>query len=228
MVQTNILGTSNVIDCCDEVGAKCVLLSTDKACYPINALGFSKALAERVALSPPGDTHAVVRYGNVLGSRGSILEIWLRDAIAGRPILITDPAMTRFLLTLDQAVTLVTTALSGDPGLYILPAPATSIATLATAFQRIIKCPSRILNTTRAGEKKHECLLTAEEAAYSRKYPFNEKEYIHCTPNKPMLIDAENTCEMLCSNTVPQLSVEQVIEIIKPIVEELAIKLTNF
>lgn len=170
-VRTNILGTENVlnaaIDCCVK---NVVCLSTDKAVYPINAMGMSKALMEKTAVAM-GRTNtstviSVTRYGNVMCSRGSVIPLFIQQIRDGKPITITDPNMTRFMMSLDSAVDLVLFAFSNAQGgeLFIQKAPAATIETLAKAVSDLFgaKSEPRIIGT-RHGEKLYESLLTREE-----------------------------------------------------------------
>lgn len=179
-VRTNIEGTNNVLDSAVEHGVKnVVVLSTDKAAYPINAMGMSKALMEKVAIAKGrelGDNAATTicctRYGNVMGSRGSVIPLWVDQMEEGKPITITDPNMTRFMMTLDDAVDLVIYAfIHGKNGdLFVQKAPATTLETLAEALkQTYVKVNPEYGNTevkvigTRHGEKLYETLVTREE-----------------------------------------------------------------
>lgn len=172
-VKTNILGTANVLDVAIVHGVKNVVcLSTDKAAYPINAMGMSKALMEKVALADARrvaggqTTICVTRYGNVMGSRGSVIPLFYKQIEEGKPLTITDPEMTRFMMTLDDAVDLVMFAfLNGEPGdLFVQKAPSATIQTLAEAVskQKKVDLDIKIIGT-RHGEKKAETLVTKEE-----------------------------------------------------------------
>lgn len=154
-VKTNILGTEHVLSTAH--GAKVVLLSTDKAVYPINAMGTSKAMAEKLAISKGA---VVTRYGNVMRSRGSIIPIWEEAARRGEPLKITSPDMTRFLLSLDDSIDLVMYALThGAPGdLFVKKAPACTMLDLAHAIS-----DSTEQIGIRHGEKVHESLISQEE-----------------------------------------------------------------
>jgi UDP-N-acetylglucosamine 4,6-dehydratase/5-epimerase len=179
-VRTNILGTNNVLESAIEHGVKnVVVLSTDKAAYPINAMGMSKALMEKVAVAKGrelGDNAATTicctRYGNVMGSRGSVLPLWIEQMSEGKPITITDPNMTRFMMTLDDAVDLVIYAFehgrNGD--LFVQKAPAATLAVLAEALKQVyVRVKPEYGKTevkaigTRHGEKLYETLVTREE-----------------------------------------------------------------
>lgn len=154
-IKTNILGTNNVIDAAK--GAKVVCLSTDKAVYPINAMGISKAMMEKVAISKGA---IITRYGNVMKSRGSVIPIWQEAAENGEPLLLTDPNMTRFLMSLDESIDLVMYAMEhGEAGeIFVRKAPACTMYTLASAISDNIK-----IIGTRHGEKVHESLISEEE-----------------------------------------------------------------
>jgi UDP-N-acetylglucosamine 4,6-dehydratase len=169
--KTNVFGTQNVIDAAGNQGVKKVIcLSTDKAAYPINAMGISKALMEKVAIAASRNlsttTVCLTRYGNVMASRGSVIPLFLKQIKSGLPITITDPKMTRFLMSLDEAVELVLFAFehgnSGD--LFVNKAPAGTIGDLAQALKEMCKAESEIrVIGTRHGEKLYETLCTREE-----------------------------------------------------------------
>lgn len=180
--RTNVEGTNNVLLSAVEHGVKnVVVLSTDKAAYPINAMGISKALMEKVAIAKGrelGDsaqtTICCTRYGNVMASRGSVIPLWVDQIMAGNPITITDPEMTRFMMTLDDAVDLVIYAFThGHNGdLFVQKAPAATLDTLAKALKEIYtKVDPKYGETevkvigTRHGEKLYETLVTREEMA---------------------------------------------------------------
>jgi UDP-N-acetylglucosamine 4,6-dehydratase/5-epimerase len=174
-VKTNILGTENILDAAIKFGVKRVVcLSTDKAVYPINAMGMSKALMEKTAvaksrISLPSTTMCVTRYGNVMASRGSVIPLFVNQVLSGQPISITDPEMTRFMMTLDDAVDLVLHAfVHGENGdIFVQKAPAATIAVLAKAVTRILGKPDHPIKImgTRHGEKLYETLLSREEMA---------------------------------------------------------------
>ena len=175
-VRTNILGTENVIDSAIEYGVKnVVVLSTDKACYPINAMGISKAMMEKVAIAKGrqlgngnGTTICCTRYGNVMASRGSVIPLWVDQMEKGEVITVTDPNMTRFMMTLNDAVDLVIYAFQhGQNGdLFVQKAPAATLQTLALALKELLKkdTPVKVIGT-RHGEKLYETLVTREEMA---------------------------------------------------------------
>ena len=173
-VRTNVIGTDNVLTAAIEAGVKCVIcLSTDKAAYPINAMGISKALEEKVAISKSrnsGNTRiCCTRYGNVMCSRGSVIPLWIDQIKAGNPITITEPNMTRFIMSLEEAVDLVLFAFkNGQNGdLFIQKAPACTIKTQAEAVCELFggkKSDIKVIGI-RHGEKMYETLLTKEECA---------------------------------------------------------------
>jgi UDP-N-acetylglucosamine 4,6-dehydratase len=175
-VKTNVLGTDNVIDAAVEFGVRRVLcLSTDKAVYPINAMGLSKAMMEKVmvaksrALEATGTIVCGTRYGNVMASRGSVIPLFVEQMSAGRPMTVTDPAMTRFMMTLDDAVDLVLYAFThGSNGdIFVQKSPAATIEVLARAIREIAGRPGHEIKVigTRHGEKLYEVLLSREEMA---------------------------------------------------------------
>jgi len=171
-VKTNILGTENVLNAAIQHGVeKIVCLSTDKAVYPINSMGISKAMMEKVAVSASrttsNSTICITRYGNVMASRGSVIPLFVEQIINGRPITITDPEMTRFMMTLDDAVDLVLHAFrNGKSGeIFVQKSPATTIGILAETLIRVLGVSNHPIHTigTRHGEKLYEVLLSREE-----------------------------------------------------------------
>ena len=176
-VKTNVLGTENVLDSAIEHGVKnVVVLSTDKACYPINAMGISKAMMEKVAIAKGRalamnggkTTICCTRYGNVMASRGSVIPLFVDQLKAGKDLTVTDPNMTRFMITLDDAVDLVIYAWQhGENGdLFVQKAPAATIETLAKALLDLYHSPQSVrVIGTRHGEKLYESLVTREEMA---------------------------------------------------------------
>ena len=174
-VKTNVLGTDNVLTAAIEAGVKRVIcLSTDKAAYPVNAMGTSKAMMEKVVVAksrtvaPDSTTICCTRYGNVMCSRGSVIPLWIEQIKAGNPITITEPNMTRFIMSLDEAVDLVLFAfengVSGD--ILVQKAPACTIETLAKAVCKLFNPETEIkVIGIRHGEKMYETLLTNEECA---------------------------------------------------------------
>jgi UDP-glucose 4-epimerase len=178
-VRTNVLGTENVLESAVAHGVKnVVVLSTDKAAYPINAMGISKALMEKVAIAKArslgansNTTICCTRYGNVMASRGSVIPLWIEQIKAGKEITITDPNMTRFMMTLNDAVDLVLYAFEhGENGdLFVQKAPAATLTTLANALQELYKSEVLVRTIgTRHGEKLYETLVTREEMAKSQ------------------------------------------------------------
>ena len=171
-VKTNVLGTENVLEAAIQCGVKRVIcLSTDKAVYPINAMGISKAMMEKVAIAKSRNSGQTVinvtRYGNVMASRGSVIPLFIEQVRAGKPITITDPNMTRFMMSLEDAVNLVLFAFEhGHAGeIFVQKAPAATIEVLAHALTQLLKVPHHPVNIigTRHGEKLFEVLLSREE-----------------------------------------------------------------
>ncbi|NYT64548.1 polysaccharide biosynthesis protein [Alcaligenaceae bacterium] len=178
-VKTNILGTENVLEAAIQNGVqRVVCLSTDKAVYPINAMGISKAMMEKVMVAKSrnvDDNKTVIcgtRYGNVMASRGSVIPLFIEQIRAGVPLTITDPDMTRFMMTLGDAVDLVLYAFehgtNGD--MFVQKAPAATVLTLAQALTQLMGKPDHPINIigTRHGEKLYEALLSREEMAYAQ------------------------------------------------------------
>lgn len=174
-VKTNVLGTENVLTAAVEAGVKKIIcLSTDKAAYPVNAMGTSKAMMEKVivaksrTVSPDKTSICCTRYGNVLCSRGSVVPLWIEQIKAGNPITITEPSMTRFVMSLEEAVELVVFAFqnaeSGD--IMVQKAPSCTIEVLAQAVKELFHSEEEIkVIGIRHGEKMYETLLTNEECA---------------------------------------------------------------
>ena len=181
-VKTNVIGTENATEAAIQCGVRrMICLSTDKAVYPINAMGISKAMMEKVFVAKsrnadPGKTTICgTRYGNVMASRGSVIPLFVNQINSGAPITITDPEMTRFMMTLDDAVDLVLYAFehgnSGD--IFVQKAPAATMQTLARALTDLLGKPDhpvRIIGT-RHGEKKHEALMSREEMSHAQDLP---------------------------------------------------------
>lgn len=176
-VKTNVLGTDNVLTAAIDEGVKTVIcLSTDKAAYPVNAMGTSKAMMEKVivaksrTVSPDKTKICCTRYGNVMCSRGSVIPLWIEQIKEGKPITVTEPNMTRFIMSLDEAVDLVLFAfqngVSGD--ILVQKAPACTIGVLAEAVKALF-CPDTDIKVIgiRHGEKMYETLLTNEECAHA-------------------------------------------------------------
>jgi UDP-N-acetylglucosamine 4,6-dehydratase/5-epimerase len=174
-VRTNILGTENLMRAALERKVeRCVLLSTDKAVYPINAMGLSKAMMEKLMvaksrLSDAGGTVlAATRYGNVMASRGSVIPLFLDQLMSGKPLSVTDPSMTRFLMSLDESVDLVLHAFQhAQPGdIFVQKAPASTVGDLALALRELLQRENEIkIIGTRHGEKLYESLVSREEMA---------------------------------------------------------------
>lgn len=174
-IRTNVIGTDNTLRAALLAQVKCVVvLSTDKAAYPINAMGISKAMMEKVmvARSRVAADHQQVfcgtRYGNVMASRGSVIPLFIQQIEASLPLTVTDPNMTRFMMTLDDAVDLVVYAFEhAKPGdMFVQKAPAATIGTLAEALKRLLQADNPVKPIgTRHGEKLYETLLTREEMA---------------------------------------------------------------
>ena len=169
-VKTNVLGTENVLTAAIDSGVKNVVcLSTDKAAYPINAMGISKAMMEKVIIAKARTTTKTIisctRYGNVMASRGSVIPLFVEQIKLGKSITITNPNMTRFMMSLDEAVKLVLFAFeNAKPGdLFVQKSPAASIANLAEAIQLIFNKVDTQIIGSRHGEKLYETLMTSEE-----------------------------------------------------------------
>lgn len=176
-MKTNILGTENVLNAATQNFVKrVVLLSTDKAVYPINAMGISKALAEKILVAKAriqqdsGTVFCTTRYGNVMASRGSVIPLFVTQIKSFMPITVTDPNMTRFLMSLEESVDLVFYALThGKQGdIFVQKAPASTLGDLASALKNIFKSevPFKLIGT-RHGEKLYESLISREEMAYA-------------------------------------------------------------
>jgi UDP-N-acetylglucosamine 4,6-dehydratase len=177
-VKTNVIGTENVLKTATEFGVqRVVVLSTDKAVYPINAMGISKAMAEKVmvasarAQEPRETVFCATRYGNVMASRGSVIPLFVSQIKSGNPITVTDPNMTRFLMSLEDSVDLVLYAFQraqqGD--IFVQKAPASTVADLAQALKELFSSDSAIkIIGTRHGEKLYESLISREEMAHAK------------------------------------------------------------
>lgn len=174
-VRTNILGAENVMRAAiDNEVSRCVVLSTDKAVYPINAMGISKAMMEKVMVAksrlcdPAKTVLCATRYGNVMASRGSVIPLFLDQLLAGKALTITDPGMTRFLMSLEESVDLVLYAFNNaKPGdIYVQKSPASTVADLAQAMKELLGRDNAInIIGTRHGEKLYETLVSREEMA---------------------------------------------------------------
>lgn len=227
-VKTNIIGTENLLDAAIEENVKKVVcLSTDKAVYPINAMGMSKALMEKIIVSKSRESKntliCITRYGNVMGSRGSVIPLFIDQINYKKPITITDPSMTRFMMTLDNAVDLVMFAFknakTGD--ILVQRTPACTVKTLASSILKIFKIPKYTINIigTRHGEKLFESLVSREEMVFAKKY----KNYFKISPdlrnlNYSKYIDKGNTkitkSTEYTSHNTNQLSETQLIKIL--------------
>lgn len=174
-LRTNSIGADNVMTAAADMGvSRLVVLSTDKAVYPVNAMGLSKAMMEKLMIAKSrvatdrGTVLCGTRYGNVMASRGSVIPLFVQQIKAGLPLSITDPGMTRFMMSIDDAVDLVLYAFSnGTPGdMFVQKAPGATIETLAHALKRIFDAPNPVeIIGTRPGEKAHETLVNREEMA---------------------------------------------------------------
>ncbi len=224
-VKTNVLGTDNVLTAAVREGvSRVICLSTDKAAYPVNAMGMSKALMEKVAVSKAraaAGTKTVIcctRYGNVMGSRGSVIPLFIDQIKAGEPLTVTEPEMTRFIMSLEEAVELVLFAFeNGTPGdIFVQKAPACTIGVLARAVREIFNAKNDIrIIGIRHGEKMYETLLTKEECAHAidmgdfyrvpaDKRELNYEKYF--TEGAPV----KNTPDEFNSENTRRLSVEEV------------------
>jgi UDP-glucose 4-epimerase len=223
-VKTNVLGTENVLKAAEERQArKVVLLSTDKAVYPINAMGISKAMAEKVLIgrarqsSPSGPVFCATRYGNVMASRGSVIPLFVEKIKARHPLPITDPNMTRFLMSLEDSLDLVMHAmLHGEQGdIFVQKAPAASIATLASALKELFDStvPLKIIGS-RHGEKLYETLVSREEIAKAEQ---SDRYFRIPADNRGLNYDLylsdgdtlANSSEDYTSHNTTQLNIEQ-------------------
>lgn len=174
-LRTNVMGAQNVMRAAIAQGVRrCVVLSTDKAVYPVNAMGLSKAMMEKVMVAqsrlcdPERTVLCGTRYGNVMGSRGSVIPLFIKQLRAGEPVTVTDPEMTRFMMSLDESVDLVEHAFEhGSPGdMYVQKAPAATIGVLLEALGELLAIsPTVSVIGTRHGEKLHETLVSREEMA---------------------------------------------------------------
>ena len=187
-VKTNILGTENVLDAAIKCSVKRVIvLSTDKAVYPINAMGISKAMMEKVAIQKSHTTKKTIinitRYGNVMGSRGSVIPLFIKQILNNLPITITDPEMTRFMMSLDDATNLVLHAFKyGKAGeIFVQKSPASDLITLVKALKKIMNTHDHPINIigTRHGEKLYEVLLSREERVRAKE----SKNYFCVSPD---------------------------------------------
>ena len=226
-VKTNVLGTENVLNAAVACGVeKVICLSTDKAVYPINAMGISKAMMEKLMvaksrfLDPQKTTLCCTRYGNVMASRGSVIPLFIKLIKEGKPLTVTDPTMTRFLMSIDDAVDLVLYAYShaqqGDT--FVQKSPASTIGDLAQALLELFQTDNDVkIIGTRHGEKKYEALLTREEMANADdlggyyRIPADNRNLNY---NKYFVEGQENVSEAqdYNSHNTEQLNVDQVKE----------------
>jgi UDP-glucose 4-epimerase len=188
-VKTNILGTENVLEAAIDCAVnRVVVLSTDKAVYPINAMGISKAMMEKIAIQMSRLTNKTIinitRYGNVMATRGSVIPLFIEQILNKKPITITDPSMTRFMMSLEDAVDLVLYAFKhGKTGeIYVQKSPATDIKTLADVLKNLLNAPDHLINIigTRHGEKLFEVLLSREEKVRAK----DLKKYYCISPDQ--------------------------------------------
>lgn len=225
-VKTNIIGTENVVNACINCGVKrLVCLSTDKAVYPINAMGISKAMMEKIAIAGASRENRLVinvtRYGNVMASRGSVIPKFLAQIDAGDPITITDWNMTRFMMTLEDAIELVEYAfLNGTSGdLFVMKAPAASLRTLSQAICHLQNYSAKnVLEIgSRHGEKLHEVLVSGEEMAKAidlgkfLKIPKDDRTLNYKNYEQPGSLTLSGSSEFSSENTF-QLNINQMIE----------------
>lgn len=187
-VKTNVLGTDNVLEAAIQNSVKRVVcLSTDKAVYPINAMGISKAMMEKVMVAKSRNDNSTVicgtRYGNVMASRGSVIPLFIEQIRAGQPLTLTDPNMTRFMMTLADAVDLVLYAFEhGNNGdMFVQKAPGATVEVLARALVQMLNVPDHPIQVigTRHGEKLYEALLSREEMACAE----DRGEYFRVPPD---------------------------------------------
>lgn len=228
-VRTNVLGADNVLNAAYETNVKkVVLLSTDKAVYPINAMGLTKSLMEKIMiaksriLDPEKQVFCATRYGNVMASRGSVIPLFVKQIKEGKPITITNPEMTRFMMSLEESIELVEFAFkNAKPGdIFVQKAPAATILDLAIALKEIFNCKNEIqIIGTRHGEKIHETLCSREEMARAEdlgKYyriPADNRDlnYSKYFSKGEIKISEQNDYS---SNTTTRLNVNQIKELL--------------
>lgn len=225
-VKTNIIGSNNLLDACDYNGvSKVVLLSTDKAVEPINAMGISKAMMEKLGISRCFDDSykssvCITRYGNVMGSRGSVIPMFIDGLLAGRELTVTNMAMTRFMMSLSDSVSLVLHALrNGHAGeIFVQKAPSADIKTLILSLEEIFKTKARVkVIGNRHSEKMHESLLSQEEMCRAK----DIGQYFTVEPDlrgvdyvlAPKSFDSVGVSEFSSANT-KRLSVNELTEIL--------------
>jgi UDP-glucose 4-epimerase len=228
-VRTNVLGAQNVLNCAAELGVeRMVVLSTDKAVYPINAMGLSKAMMEKLTIAKArhlgarGPILCATRYGNVMGSRGSVIPLFIDQLKRGAPLTVTDPKMTRFLMSLEESVDLVLYAYThcqqGD--ILVQKAPASTIGDLAEAMKRIFgrNGPTAIIGT-RHGEKLYETLISREEMARAvdlggfYRVPYDDRDLNYSTFFTEGEIEVSETDDYTSHNTV-RLGVDELVEML--------------
>lgn len=227
-VKTNVLGAANVLDVAVQHGVKkVVVLSTDKAAYPINAMGMTKALMEKIATAKArsvGNNGTVIcrtRYGNVMASRGSVIPVFKEQMLNGYDVTVTDENMTRFMMTLDDAVDLVLYAFEhGEQGdLFVQKAPAATIKTLVEAMAKMLNVTPVVRNIgVRHGEKMYETLVTREEMAYAEdigdyyRVPMDERDlnYTLASNERKSVGDGEFN-----SDVAQRLTVDEMVELLK-------------
>ena len=234
-VKTNVVGSYNVVEAAAKAGVQTVVcLSTDKAVYPVNAMGMTKALMEKTAQAfarnhPKSKTIvSITRYGNVVHSRGSVIPLFVQQLQSGRPLTLTEPKMTRFLMTLEESVDLVEHAfLNAEPGdLFVRKAPACTVEILATAVANLLgeQDPEINLIGTRHGEKLHETLLSREEMvkatdqANDFRVPLDARSLEYELFNEQGDVDTARVDDYTSENTV-QLDVNQTKELLLMIPE---------
>ena len=227
-VKTNVLGAGNVLDIAAQYGVKkVVVLSTDKAAYPINAMGMTKALMEKIATAKArsiGDKGTIIcrtRYGNVMASRGSVIPVFKEQILNGYDVTVTDENMTRFMMTLDDAVDLVLYAFqNGQQGdLFVQKAPAATIKTLVEAMAKMLNVTPMVRNIgVRHGEKMYETLVTREEMAYAEdigdyyRIPMDARDL-----NYAVTDEARKGCgeQEFNSDVTRRLNVDEMVELLR-------------
>ena len=233
-VKTNVLGTENLLNAAIAHGvSRVITLSTDKAVYPINAMGISKAMMEKIMVAKSRtimNNKTIVcgtRYGNVMASRGSVIPLFLQQIKQSKPLTITDPLMTRFLMSLDDAVDLVLYAFEhGHQGdIFVPKAPASTIQDLALAIKQLLNASNQMkIIGTRHGEKLHETLLTREEFAIAEdlgKYyrvPADNRDLNYNKYFSSGKVEVSSTQDYNSSNTT-QLPVLKIVELLKKLPE---------
>ena len=233
-VQTNVLGSSNVLEASNANGVRSVVcLGTDKAVQPVNAMGMSKALMEKTAQAfarnnpDSATTVSTVRYGNVMCSRGSVIPLFVQQARSGRPMTVTDPNMTRFLMSLDEAVLLVEHAFeNAQPGdLFVRKAPASTVEVLATAVAQCLGIEPQVeVIGTRHGEKLYETLATREELVRSvdqgdfYRVPVDARDLNYGAYYDEGDVEESHTDDYHSHNT-ERLSVDRVVELLRSLAD---------